>query len=108
MEKRGRGRPRKNPPAEKPKEKDTEGRDASGRFTSGYKGGGRPKKPEELKDIHKKTIPELLKIASDKKNPVKVRADVLKWLTEMDIGKPRQQVDAEINDNRLEVELTVV
>ena len=109
MEKRKRGRPRKNPlPEAEVKEKDTENRDSLGRFAPGHKGGGRPRKPREIQDIHKKTIPELLKISNDKKTPVKVRADILKWLTEMDIGKPRQQVDAEITDNRLEVEVKVV
>lgn len=107
--KRKRGRPRKNPiEAEEPEKKSTEGRDASGRFTKGYKGGGRPKKPKELTDIHKYTIGELIKISKDEKVPIRVRADILKWLTEMDIGKPRQQVEADIRDNTLEVEINVV
>lgn len=107
--KRKRGRPRKQPPAEeKSVIKDTEGRDASGRFVKGYKGGGRPKKAQEIADIHKYTIPELIKLSKDEKVPVKVRSDILKWLTEMDIGKPRQAVEAEVTDNRLEVEVKVI
>lgn len=109
--KRKRGRPRKNPlPDEKSEsvEKNSDGRDSSGRFTKGYKGGGRKKKPKELSDIHKYTLKELIRICEDEKTPVKVRADILKWLTEMDIGKPRQRVDAEISDNTLDVEIKVV
>lgn len=105
--KRKRGRPRKTPLPEL-KEKDTEGRDASGRFTKGYKGGGRPKKAKELAGIHEYTVPELIKISKDEKTPIKVRSDILKWLTEMDIGKPRQAVDAAVSDNTLEVEVKVI
>lgn len=116
MEKRKRGRPRKNPAPCEPeipkepeaKEKNTEGRDSSGRFMPGYKGGGRKKKPKEIADIHKYTIPELIKIATDEKTNTKVRADILKWLTEMDIGRPKQQIDADVNDNKLEVEVKVI
>lgn len=111
--KRKRGRPRKTPlpqtdETEKEKEKEKEGRDESGRFKKGYKGGGRPKKPKELSGIHKYTIKELIRLSEDEDTPVKTRADILKWLTEMDIGKPRQRVDAEIRDNSLEVEIKVV
>ena len=45
---------------EKPSNGAKSGRDSKGRFTVGNKGGGRKEKPEELKDIHKKTIPEIL------------------------------------------------
>ena len=38
----------------------------------------------------------------------KVRLDALKFLTEMDIGKARQAVDANMNDGKLEVTVEVI
>ena len=69
--------------------------------------GGRKEKPEELKDIHKKTIPEIWELAQHSANE-KVRLDALKFLTEMDIGKARQSVDANIDDGKLDVTIEVV
>ena len=92
---------------EKPSNGAKSGRDSKGRFTVGNKGGGRKEKPEELKDIHKKTIPEIWELAQHSANE-KVRLDALKFLTEMDIGKARQSVDANIDDGKLDVTIEVV
>jgi hypothetical protein len=92
---------------EKPSNGAKSGRDSKGRFTVGNKGGGRKEKPEELKDIHKKTIPEIWHLAQHSANE-KVRLDALKFLTEMDIGKARQSVDANIDDGKLDVTIEVV
>lgn len=83
------------------------GRDSKGRFTAGNKGGGRKEKPAELRDIHKKTIPEIWELAQYSANE-KVRLDALKFLTEMDIGKPRQSVDASIDDGKIDVTIEVI
>lgn len=93
--------------AEKPSNGAKSGRDSKGRFVAGNKGGGRKEKPEELKDIHKKTIPEIWDIAQHSANE-KVRLDALKFLTEMDIGKARQSVDANIDEGKLDVTIEVV
>lgn len=70
-------------------------RDEKGRFVKGYRGGGRKKKPAELKGIHESTIPELRRLAFDPQTRIDVRVAILRWLTEMDLGKPGQKVDVD-------------
>lgn len=72
------------------------GRDEkTGRFVKGNPGGGRKKTPDEIKGIHEKTVPELVELAFDPATRVDIRVTILKWLTEMDLGKPGQKVDVD-------------
>lgn len=41
--------------------------------------------------IVEKATRELLEIATDKQTPVRTRADIFKWIIEMNIGKPKQR-----------------
>lgn len=80
-----------------------DGRDDKGRFVKGCKGGGRKKKPDELNGIHESTIPELKRLAFDTQTRVDVRVAILKWLTEMDLGKPGQKVDVDARTEGVQV-----
>lgn len=80
------------------------GRDSkTGRFAKGNPGGGRRKKPDEIKDIHQRTVPELVTLAFDPATRVDVRVAILKWLTEMDLGKPGQKVDVDARTEGVQV-----
>lgn len=80
------------------------GRDSkTGRFAKGNPGGGRKKKPEEINGIHQKTVPELVELAFDPNTRVDVRVAILKWLTEMDLGKPGQKVDVDARTEGVQV-----
>lgn len=80
------------------------GRDSkTGRFAKGNPGGGRKKKPDEIKDIHQRTVPELVALAFSPETRVDLRVAILKWLTEMDLGKPGQKVDVDARTEGVQV-----
>ena len=54
---------------------------------------GRPKKPETLLKQGEKSIEALIQMANNEETPVKVRADIHRWLAEMSYGKAQQSVD---------------
>ncbi len=79
----------------KPKQK----RGANGRFVKGGekpKSPGRPKKSEELKKLLPKSLSTIEDILNSKKTGDRLKFDVAKWVVEMNIGKPAQQVDAKV------------
>ena len=67
---------------------------------------GRPKKPPELRDLADKSLAEIQKIVETTENE-KIKADLCKWLYEMQYGKAtqRQEVDGSISTDTLVVTL---
>ena len=67
---------------------------------------GRPKKPPELRDLADKSLAEIQKIVETTENE-KIKADLCKWLYEMQYGKAtqRQEVDGNISTDTLVVTL---
>lgn len=67
---------------------------------------GRPKKPPELRDLADKSLAEIQKIVETTENE-KIKADLCKWLYEMQYGKAtqRQEVDGSISTDALVVTL---
>ena len=51
---------------------------------------------QEYQQVQKSTK-ELLEIANNPKTPARVRVDIHKWIVEMNIGKPKQMTDVNIN-----------
>jgi hypothetical protein len=56
---------------------------------------------QEYQQVEKSTK-ELLEIANNPKTPVRVRVDIHKWIVEMNVGKPKQMSDVNINPVTLE------
>lgn len=70
-------------------------RDEHGRFikgTSTPKSPGRPKKRKELEALVGTSCKEIKRILESTKTPDKLKFEVAKWVVEMSIGKPAQQV----------------
>ena len=67
---------------------------------------GRPKKPPELRELADKSLAEIQKIVETTENE-KIKADLCKWLYEMQYGKAtqRQEVDGSISTDALVVTL---
>ena len=67
---------------------------------------GRPKKPPELRALADKSLAEIKKIINTTQNE-KIKADLCKWLYEMQYGKAtqRQEVDGSISTDALIVTL---
>lgn len=78
-------------------EKAPANRDGAGRFVKGQSGNprGRAPLPPNFKEYAKKAPEELWAIANDEGTPVKVRTDILKWMTEMWYGKAPQAMALE-------------
>ena len=76
-------------------------RDAGGRFTAGWKGGGRPKMPEEMKQAFKDLTPAALKALAkivnneDARDADRIRAAEV--ILDRGWGKPTQAVDMDLS-----------
>lgn len=85
--------------AEKEPSKRTEdgaNRDAKGRFGKGNTASrGRPALPPEARDWATKDMADLHEMAEDEAVPVKLRADIKRWMVEMVYGKAAQAVDVD-------------
>ncbi len=102
--------------APKKSKKKAQKRDENGRFVKGNKppkSTGRPKKDRELLNELSKLGPkaarEVSRILNSPKSSDKLKFEVSKWVIEMQIGKPRQQVEAKVDGdmkNTLTVEFT--
>lgn len=70
-------------------------RDSKGRFVKGKSGNprGRAPLPKNFKEYAEQAPDELWAIANAEGTPVKVRADILKWMSEMWFGKAPQALD---------------
>lgn len=70
-------------------------RDSKGRFVKGTSGNprGRAPLPKEFKEYAEKAPAELWAMANDKEISPRVRADILKWMSEMWFGKAPQALD---------------
>lgn len=70
-------------------------RDSKGRFVAGNKANprGRAPLPPDFRRYAEKAPEELWAIANAEDTPVKVRADILKWMSEMWYGKAPQALD---------------
>jgi len=70
-------------------------RDSKGRFVKGQSGNprGRAPLPPDFKDYAEKAPAELWAIANAEGTPVKVRADILRWMSEMWFGKAPQALN---------------
>ena len=70
-------------------------RDSGGRFVKGKSGNprGRAKLPPNFKNYAKQAPDELWAIANAEDTPTKVKADILKWFTEMWFGKAPQALN---------------
>lgn len=84
------------------------GRDKKGKFAKGVSGNphGRPKKPPELRELADKSLAEIQHIIETTDNE-RVKADLCKWLYEMQYGKAmqRQEVDGSISTDKFTVRL---
>lgn len=67
---------------------------------------GRPKKPKELRELADKSLEEIKNIIETTESE-RVKADLCKWLYEMQYGKAtqRQEVDGNISTDKLVVTL---
>lgn len=70
-------------------------RDKKGRFVKGNGGGGRPPKPDNIKELANIALPRLWEIAEDKRTKDKDRADIYKWIYEQAYGKATQRIAGE-------------
>lgn len=70
-------------------------RDSKGRFVKGTSGNprGRAPLPKDFKEYAEKAPAELWAMANDKEISPRVRADILKWMSEMWFGKAPQALD---------------
>lgn len=82
-------------------------RTGDGRWKKGSSGnpGGRPRKPEILKTAGPQALELLVSMMNDEKTQDKLRADIGKWIAEMEYGKPKQAVDmdAEVSGGAVSV-----
>ena len=76
-------------------EKSGAGRDASGKFTSGNKCGGRKKKADWINGKGEEALRTAYEIMLDPKQPAAVRLTAAKMIVEYDLGKPRQAVEVD-------------
>lgn len=80
----------------------TENREKTGRFEKGKSGNphGRPRIPQETKDILKAAAPEaaalLVRFMKDEKQPAKLRKDCAETLLDRVYGKPTQPIDGKV------------
>lgn len=67
---------------------------------------GRPKKSPELRELADKSLDEIRKIVATTQNE-KIKADLCKWLYEMQYGKAtqRQEVDGTLDGGAIAVRL---
>ena len=75
-------------------------RDKNGRFVKGStppKSPGRPKKPKELEKLMPKSLKTIEAILNSAKTGDRLKFETAKWVIEMNIGKPSQQVDATVD-----------
>ena len=80
------------------------GRDEkTGRFVKGYKGGGRKPKPDTIKGVSEWSVPELIEMAKNPETRSDIRAKILMWLSEMDLGKPGQKIDMDARTEGVQV-----
>lgn len=70
-------------------------RNAKGQFVKGTSGNprGRAPLPKDFREYAEKAPEELWAMANAPETPAKVRADILKWMTEMWYGKAPQALD---------------
>lgn len=70
-------------------------RDSKGRFVKGKSGNprGRAPLPPDFEKYAEKAPAELWAMANDKEISPRVRADILKWMSEMWFGKAPQALD---------------
>ena len=78
-------------------EKRTVQRDARGRFVKGSSGNprGRAPLPPEFREFARESPGRLRAIADDPDTPVKLKAEIERWFTEMWYGKAPQALDLE-------------
>lgn len=85
----------------KKRKKSAQKRDASGRFVKGStppKSPGRPRKPPELMSLMPESLKTIEEILKGDKTSDKLKFEAAKWVIEMNIGKPMQQVDASVQE----------
>ena len=75
-------------------------RDNKGRFVAGNTGGGRPRMPDEVKNMLKAATPRaaqlLIDVIDDENQPMNLRIDCANKVIERIFGKPNQPIDGEI------------
>ncbi|MDO5478801.1 MAG: hypothetical protein Q4G23_06505 [Clostridia bacterium] len=66
------------------------------------------RKPEAIKGIANKAIKELERIAFSEEEPIKIRMDILKWFTELEVGKPKALAEnEEKGDNAFDIKVYI-
>ena len=72
-------------------------RDSKGRFVPGYKGGGRKKIPQDVRDMFKAATPAaaklLIKTIDDEDAPLAMRMDAAKTILDRVYGKASQPIE---------------
>ena len=83
-------------------------RDEKGKFVAGGApvSPGRPKKPPELKDAADQSLATLIKLR-DTTDSEKLKAEICRWLYEMQYGKAKQatEIEGNVNTGAIRVEL---
>lgn len=84
-------------------------RDSKGRFVPGYKGGGRKKIPQDVRDMFKAATPAaaklLIKTIDDEDAPLAMRMDAAKTVLDRVYGKATQPIDGSL-DATLQIVMT--
>lgn len=85
--------------------KTDENRLSNGQFAPGNKGGGRPRKPTELKKAADDALMWLIKMLNDPKTNDKLRADIAGKLYEWQYGKATQRVAGDGEESAIRIEM---
>ncbi len=62
---------------------------------------------KEITALSKKALKELERIAFDEEVQLKIRTDILRWITELSFGKGGKSLEEEKKDNKLDIRIHV-
>ncbi len=69
--------------------------------------GAKEKTIKALEALSEKSLKELERLAFDEEVQLKVRCDILRWLTELSIGKGGKALEEGVKDNKLDIRVFV-
>jgi len=81
----------------------------NGKFAPGVsgnpKGGGRPKKPPELREAAEQSLKILQGMLNDPGTNDKLRADIAKWMYEQQFGRATQRIAGDGEESAIKIEM---